>query len=38
MFTDKQQQFINQLSSDELELFTADLIDAVDLLIQDWSN
>ena len=37
MLTDKQQQFINQLSSDELELFTADFIDVVDELIESWS-
>jgi hypothetical protein len=38
MLTDKQQQFINQLSSDELELFTADFIDVVDELIESWSK
>lgn len=38
LLKDNQVQFITRLTVDELELFTADLIDAVDLLIQDWSN
>lgn len=38
LLTDNQVQFIARLTVDELELFTADLIDAVDQLIQEWGN
>ena len=38
IFKDYQVQFISRLSVDEFELFTADLIDALDILIEEWGN
>lgn len=38
LLTDKQVDFIAGIKFNELELFTADLIDAVDQLIQEWGN